>query len=420
MNDVQKARVAIIGVSGFGNIHYGDILRAWKAGRVDIVCATVVNAEEEAEKCEVLRSAGCEIHRDADSMFRRHAGAVDLCFLPVGIGLHAPLSIAAMRAGMNVFVEKPLAGTVQEADAIIAASKETGRFAAVGYQHLYQPQILAMKRAIANGRIGRLRAVRGIGLWARDWAYYHRNNWAGRLRGSSGWILDSPVNNALAHYLNLVCYFGGSGPDAMADVVSLEAGLYRANPEIESFDTAFLKMRTAAGADLFFTVSHAAESNIEPIVEAVGDRGSVRWTAEGYVARWADGTEETVAMDSPTEVRDHIMDALLARLHDPAAPVFGADRARAVTQIVNAAHAGAPIVPVPADWASKQLGETPEKNRYVWRGLSAVATRTFESIRMPTTADFPFCRNGMQVNPAEMVQFTGGFPGSDLGTSRGL
>ena len=402
---VDKARVAIIGVSGFGNIHYQDIMRAWKAGLVDIVCATVINAEEEAEKCEALRAAGCELFRNADAMFQRHAGAVDLCFLPVGIGLHAPLSIAAMRAGMNVFVEKPLAPTVQDADAIIAASKETGRFAAVGYQHLYQPQIHAMKRAILDGRIGRLRAVRGIGLWPRDRTYYRRNNWAGRLSGPAGWILDSPVNNALAHYLNLVCYFGGAAPDAMADVATLEAGLYRANPEIESFDTAFLKMKTAEGVDLLFATSHVPESNLEPVIEAIGENGSIRWTQEGFTAQWADGTSETVAMSSPEQIRDNIVAALLTRLRDPRAPIFPAERGRVVTSLVNTAHSSAPIVPVPLEHRFWTPSETDEKGRCVWRGLQGVMDRVFAEIRMPTAEDFPFCRNGAVAKPAEMTRF---------------
>lgn len=402
---MQKTKVAIVGVSGFGDVHYNDIMRAWKAGLVDIVCATVINAEEEVAKCDALRAAGCEIFKNTDAMFQRYANAVDICFLPVGIGLHAPLSIAAMQAGMNVLVEKPLAPTVQDADAIIAASKETGRFAAVGFQHLYQPQVHAMKRAIVEGRIGRLRAVRGIGLWPRTRAYYRRNNWAGRLGGPNGWILDSPVNNALAHYLNLTCYFGGTTQDAMADIATLEAGLYRANPEIESFDTAFLKMKTTDGVDVFFTVTHVPETTLEPIVEAIGDAGSIRWTAENYTAKYADGTTETVPMPTWEAMRDNIVAALLARMRDPQAPIFSAERGKVVTSIVNTAHASAPIVQVPEDQCYWTTAETFEKTRCVWRGLREIMERTFEEIRMPTREDFAFCRNGSVAKPAEMTRF---------------
>ena len=279
---MEKISVAIVGVSGFGKIHYADIMRAYRAGRVRIACATIVNQEEEAEACETLRQVGCEVFQNANDMFRQYAGKVDVCFLPVGIGLHAPMSIAAMKSGMNVFVEKPLTATVQEADEIIAASKETGRFVAVGYQHLYQPQVQALKRAILGGQIGKISIVKGVGLWARGRAYYTRNNWAGKLRTEKGWILDSPVNNALAHYLNLICYFGGTTPDEMVEVDTLEASFYRANPEIESFDTAFLKMKSVDGLDLLFVTSHVAQDNLEPRIEIVGDLGRITWTQGAY------------------------------------------------------------------------------------------------------------------------------------------
>lgn len=410
---MKKTKVAIVGVSGYGNVHYNAILRAWEQGRVEIVCATVINAEEEAEKCEFLRAAGCEIFCSTDAMFQRHAGGVDICFLPVGIALHAPMAIAAMNAGMNVLVEKPLSATVQEADAIIAASQKTGKFVAVGYQHMYQPQIQAMKHAIVVGRIGPLKAVRGIGLSPRDQTYYRRNNWAGRLRNATGWILDSPVNNAFAHYINLVCYMGGTSEKTMADVATLEAGLYRANPQIESFDTAFMKMKTTQGVDLFFAASHVPESPLNTIVEAIGEGGSIRWTREGYTAQWADGTSETIAMPSQNQMYDTIVETLQMRLYDPAVPIFSAVSGKVVTSLVNTAHAHAPIVPVPFENVAWVPSEADGQDRCVWQGLTGVMKRVFEDIRMPTDADFSFCRNGELAKPEEMKCFERGYDEKD-------
>lgn len=404
---MEKVKVAIVGVSGFGRVHYEDIMRAYKTGRVEIVCATVINQEEEAEKCEVLRQCGCTLFDDAWQMFREFVGKVDLCFLPVGIGLHAPMSIAAMRAGMNVFLEKPLAATVQEADEIIAVSTETECFVAVGYQLMYQPQVAAMKRSILAGEIGEIKAIRGIGLWPRGRLYYTRNNWAGKLRTEKGWILDSPVNNALAHYLNLVCYLGGSSQDAMVDLETLEAGLYRANPDIESFDTAFLKMKSAQGVDLLFVTSHVAQENLEPIVEVIGDKGRIHWTNASYTLQTEGGISTTVAMPSNEQTRDNIMDAVLRRVADPKSGVFTPRRAKLLTSIVNAAHASAPIVPVPSEQVSQIAGKTEGDVRCVWNGLDDIIRTCYDEIRLPTTADFAFCKNGDSTNPATMTQFEG-------------
>ncbi len=404
---MDKAKIALVGVSGFGRTHYEDILRAYKAGRVEIICATVINQAEESAICETLRQYGCTVFDDAREMFRWFAGKVDVCFLPVGIGLHAPMSIAAMRAGMNVFLEKPLTATLQEADEIIAVSKETGRFVAVGYQFMYQPQIEDMKRAILSGKLGRLKTVRGIGLWPRGKAYYARNNWAGKLRTEKGWILDSPVNNALAHYLNLVCYLGGCSQDEMVDLETLQAGLYRANPEIESFDTAFLKMQSVQGVDLLFVASHVSQTELPREIEVVGERGVIRWTTKSYSLQTDEGTVTAVAMPSNEQIRNNVMDAVLKRVADAKALVFTSQRARLLTSIVNAAHASAPIIPVASEQVLQVVGDNANDVRYVWKGLDDIAHRCYDEVRMPTTTDFAFCKNGSPTNPAAMTQFDG-------------
>lgn len=402
---MKKARIALVGVSGFGNVHYEDIMRACKAGRADIICATVINQQEEPAKCAALRSMGCTVFDDAAEMFQSFMGKVDLCFLPVGIGFHAPMTIAALENGMNVVLEKPLTATVQEADAIIDASKRTGRFVAVAYQHMYQPQIKSIKQAIISGEIGALKTVRGIGLWPRGKAYYARNNWAGKLRTESGWALDSPVNNALAHYMNMVCYFGGETLDDMAQINSLQAGLYRANPEIENFDTGFIGMTTLAGVKLLFVTSHAPQSTLDPIVEAVGEKGHIRWTRASYTIDHGDGSTETVPMPSFEKERDNIMDAVFNRLESPDAFVFTPERARILTAMVNAAHASAPIVQVPREFVVKTQIENKDDERYVWTGIDEVMHKTFDEIRLPTTSDIPFCDNGSRIDPRKIKFF---------------
>lgn len=404
---MKKATFALVGVSGFGRIHYDDILRAVSAGRADIVCATVINQDEEAERCQTLREFGCTVFDNTNDMFREYAGRVDVCFLPVGIGLHAPLAIAAMRAGMNVFLEKPLSATIQEADEIIATSQETGRFVAVGYQHMYQPPVQAAKRAIIEGRIGQLQTVRGIGLWPRNNAYYARNNWAGRLSVKGNWVLDSPVNNALAHYLNLVCYLSGSTVDEMPQISMLEAGLYKANPSLENFDTAFLKMQTDAAVDLFFVTSHASASTLNPHIEAIGETGTIRLTNDDCVLTANDGTSETTKMPDGITTREHVMDAIFARLNNEQAPVFTPFKASVHTRIVNAAQASASIVPVPPEAIDIIEGPNENEFRYVWDGIDTIAKQCFDAVRMPTSSDFSFCRNGKPCRPAELIKFDG-------------
>ena len=69
---------------------------------------------------------------------------------------HASMAIAALRAGKDVFVEKPLALTSEDGAAIVNTCRETGRIAMVGHLLLYHPAILAVQRLLSSGELGRL------------------------------------------------------------------------------------------------------------------------------------------------------------------------------------------------------------------------------------------------------------------------
>ncbi len=70
---------AIIGVSGFGQTHYRDLLRYQQKGRLNISAATIINQDQEAEKCAELRALGCVIYDDYRKMLEDFKGKLDLC-----------------------------------------------------------------------------------------------------------------------------------------------------------------------------------------------------------------------------------------------------------------------------------------------------------------------------------------------------
>jgi len=128
----EALSACVIGVSGFGRTHYDDLMREVEAGRMRALGATVINQDEEQEKCERLLSLGCRLFTDHREMLDKLSGKIDICFIPTGIHLHAAMSIDAMRAGADVLVEKPVAATVQDVRRMQACERDTGRFGAVG------------------------------------------------------------------------------------------------------------------------------------------------------------------------------------------------------------------------------------------------------------------------------------------------
>lgn len=72
---------------------------------------------------------------------------------------HVPMSIAAVRAGKDVYCEKPLTHSVEEGDSVIAAVEETGRILQVGYQQRSYPHFQQARELIASGAIGKVTQV---------------------------------------------------------------------------------------------------------------------------------------------------------------------------------------------------------------------------------------------------------------------
>ncbi|MFW5857727.1 MAG: Gfo/Idh/MocA family protein, partial [Planctomycetota bacterium] len=251
MSAPAPLRTAIIGVSGFGDVHYQDLLREADAGRLQPVAATIINPDDEAEKCACLRNHGAALFVDYQEMLRQHAGGLDLCLIPTGIALHAPMSRAALAAGAHVYVEKPIAATVEDADAMAAAAEAAGRVLAVGYQNMYDPGLHVLKERIVAGAIGAVESVACWGCWPRPDSYYARNGWAGRLRVGEAWVLDAPFNNAFAHYVMLSLFLAGAEARTRARPTAVEAELYRARPAIESPDTAAIRVTTDEGPTVF-------------------------------------------------------------------------------------------------------------------------------------------------------------------------
>jgi predicted dehydrogenase len=280
-------------------------------------------------------------------MLHRHAGQIDLCLIPTGIHWHARMTVAALQAGANVLVEKPLAGSLADASAIRAAEQASGRFVAVGFQDCYDPGTRWLVEALAQGAIGRVESVRFLGVWPRPRAYFLRNNWAGRLQLDGVAVMDSPLNNAFGHFVMLSLLFGGAGDECTVP----EPGgveLFRAH-DIESFDTAVVNVRTTGGTRLWFGVSHVSNTALEPEIVIEGAAGTAGWRYE--TEAWlhgADGRQRRPVLDQHAS-RRLMMAAALQKLRAPATPVCTTAMATRHTRLIDTVHHAAAVTPFPSD-----------------------------------------------------------------------
>lgn len=222
-------RVALIGCGIISESH----IRAYKqhADRARIVVCCDIDGDKAAQRAALVGDA--EAVTDVAAVLANPAiDAIELC---TPHHLHSDVVIAAARAGKHILCQKPLAKTIAECDAMIAAAQEAGVVLYYGETMRTLPAAALIKQAIADGRIGHL-----IGLQA---TYAH---WQGGVYMSTAWRYNPAITgggqllDGGIHSIDLLRNVGGA-----IDSVSCATTRFRA--ELGGEDTAVVNMRFAAG-----------------------------------------------------------------------------------------------------------------------------------------------------------------------------
>ena len=288
----------IIGIGGFARTWVRRLEALESRGVARLAAAVVRNRAKYASEVTSLEDRGCAIYATLEEMLAEGEGCLDVIGVPTGIAFHAPMAIQAMEAGYNVVIEKPVAGTVQELSSLQEAECRTGRWCAVGYQHIYSPTIQWLREKVRDGRLGAILEARSMIGWPRSTTYYERNPWAGQLRDGDSWVLDGPATNATAHYMTDMLYLMAAQQGDASTVSSVRAELYRAKP-IPSYDTSCIEVRMA-GARVLHVATHSLSQTIDPTTQILCERGTISWARDEQpaVIRYHDGsTEEYVEPD---------------------------------------------------------------------------------------------------------------------------
>ena len=207
----EPVSLVMVGVGGMGAAYLEALLERRDEDLFRIAGAV----DPQPNRCKQyveMRSMGVPCFVSLQDFYRNRKA--DLAVLSSPIQLHMPQTAFALAKGSHVLCEKPAAGTIQEVRAAIEAEKAAGRWVAVGYQWSFSPAVQALKEDIRTGLFGAAKRFKCLYLWPRDEGYYTRNDWAGKRRDAEGaWVLDSPVQNAMAHDLHNMFYVLGKETD---------------------------------------------------------------------------------------------------------------------------------------------------------------------------------------------------------------
>jgi predicted dehydrogenase len=330
---------------------------------------------------QTLRDAGVKVLGGFEDLLAQDE--VQAVWLPLPIDLHRSFTERALAAGKAVMCEKPAAGCVDDVDAMIAARDAANLPAAIGFQDVYSPDMQDLKRRLSSGEFGTPTTATVIGCWPRNATYYGRNTWAGKLRRGDTWVLDSPANNALAHFIHLALFLlGPRGPrDTCATPVSIEAELYRANA-IENYDTCSLRVTLDGGATLFVCFSHACATTVEPEIEIDTDRTQLRILPGKRleIGRTDNGSPQIKPLRKG--VSKFVAPAFAGRVRgDAEAPIATLEMARAHTLVVNGASEASPVLDVPSGETVTTYNDEDVSLRSI-TGIEAAMRRCVETRQM--------------------------------------
>jgi D-xylose 1-dehydrogenase (NADP+, D-xylono-1,5-lactone-forming) len=144
-------------------------LRASKRTRLLAAASrSISSAEAYAREWDIPRAHGSYEALLADP-------EIDVIYNSLPNHLHAEWTIKALRAGKHVLCEKPFALTLDEGDAMIAASKETGNVLAEAFMYRHHPQTLKVKELVDSGALGTLQLIKGAFTFTLDREGNYRN-----------------------------------------------------------------------------------------------------------------------------------------------------------------------------------------------------------------------------------------------------
>lgn len=200
--------------------------------------------------------------------------AVDAVCIATPSGEHAAQAIAAAKAGKHVLVEKPMALSLADADAIIAACRENNVRLGITLQRRVEPLFRRVHDAIHGGDLGEITLAAVTMPYLRGDAYYAQADWRGT------WALDGGgvLMNQGIHIIDLLVWFLG-------DPVSVQslASTGRRSVEVENTATAVLQFGSGAMASLTGTIT--AAPGFPHRIEIYGTNGGIQIEGES-VLRW--------------------------------------------------------------------------------------------------------------------------------------
>jgi UDP-N-acetyl-2-amino-2-deoxyglucuronate dehydrogenase len=284
----RKVRFALIGCGRIAQNHFEAVKR--HAERAELVAVADVDAA--ALSTAVAKTGARGFASLTELLAARVELGIDCIVLTTPSGLHPRQTIEAAQAGMHVMTEKPMATRWQDGLAMVKACDDAGVRLFVVKQNRRNSTLQLLKRAVSEGRFGRLYNVAVNVFWTRPQAYYDSAAWRGTWEFDGGAFM-----NQASHYIDLLDWICGPVESVMA-----YTGTLARNIEVEDSGVAALKWRNGAMGTVNVSML-TYPKNLEGSITLLGERGSVRigGVAVNEIQHWQ--------FDTPHEMDAQVTDA---------------------------------------------------------------------------------------------------------------
>lgn len=192
-------RTGIIGCGGISQVHMNALM-----GMDGVEIVAVCDIREERAQAAAQKTGARRVYTDWHELLRDPE--VEVVHLCTPHYLHAPMTVEALSLGKHVLTEKPMATTLEDARAMIAAAERPGApTLGVIFQNRYNDAVQRARSILASGDAGAFLGARADVSWRREVPYYHDSGWRGtRQMEGAGSLINQSI-----HTLDLMSYLGG-------------------------------------------------------------------------------------------------------------------------------------------------------------------------------------------------------------------
>ena len=229
-------------------------------GKLVAVCD---NVKEKADQLAQTYNAKAYYSIDDLLSYEKNIDVVSICSPN---GLHAEHSIKSLKAGFHVLCEKPMAINVFDCGEMIKTAEQYNKRLFAIKQNRFNPPVEAVKKAIDDGKLGKIHSIQLSCFWNRNEEYY-KNSWKGTKELDGGTLYTQ-----FSHFIDLLYWMIG-------DIKNVEAFTsnfaHKGIIEFEDTGVVILEFSNGAIGTINYTVN-SFEKNMEGSLTIFGEKGTVK------------------------------------------------------------------------------------------------------------------------------------------------